>query len=95
MLRHGEAISLGLLAALRISDAVELRAEVLSLLDAAGLPTSLPDLDVDRVLAAIALDKKRLSGEVPFVCCSEPGEVHYGVSVEPLVVRAAVEELTA
>jgi shikimate kinase/3-dehydroquinate synthase len=95
VLRHGEAISLGLLAALRISDTVELRAEVLALLAAAGLPTSLPDLDVDRVLAAIALDKKRLSGEVPFVCCSEPGEVRYGVPVEPQVVRAAVQELVS
>jgi len=94
-LRHGEAISLGLLAALRISDAPELREQVRTLLDAAGLPTTLPGLDVEAVLAATSLDKKRLTGEVPFVCCSEPGEVHYGVEVDPEVVRAAVEELAA
>ena len=92
-LLHGEAISLGLLASLRISDADALRTEVRSLLDAAGLPTTLPGLDVDAVLAATALDKKRLSGEVPFVCCSAPGEVHYGVEVDQQLVRAAVEEL--
>ena len=92
-LLHGEAISLGLLASLRISDADALRTEVRSLLDAAGLPTTLPGLDVDAVVAATALDKKRLSGEVPFVCCSAPGEVHYGVEVDQQLVRAAVEEL--
>ena len=94
-LRHGEAISLGLLAALRISDAPELREQVRALLDGAGLPTSLPGLDVDAVIEATLLDKKRLSGAVPFVCCSDPGEVHYGVEVEPELVRAAVEELAA
>ena len=94
-LRHGEAISLGLLAALRISDAPELREQVRELLDGAGLPTSLPGLDVEAVLEATLLDKKRLSGAVPFVCCSAPGEVHYGVEVEPELVRAAVEELAA
>jgi shikimate kinase/3-dehydroquinate synthase len=94
-LRHGEAISLGLLAALRISDAPELREQVERILANAGLPTSLPELDVEAVLAATSLDKKRLSGPVPFVCCSAPGEVHYGVEVEPALVRAAIEELAA
>jgi shikimate kinase/3-dehydroquinate synthase len=94
-LRHGEAVSLGLLAALRISQAPELREQVSQILDGAGLPTNLPGLDVDAVLAAASLDKKRLGGPVPFVCCSAPGDVHYGVEVEPDLVRAAVEELAA
>ena len=47
------------------------------------------------MIEATLLDKKRLSGAVPFVCCSDPGEVHYGVEVEPELVRAAVEELAA
>ena len=70
-------------------------AEVRALLDGAGLPTSLRGLDVDAVIEATLLDKKRLSGAVPFVCCSDPGEVHYGVEVEPELVRAAVEELAS
>lgn len=94
-LRHGEAISLGLLAALRISEAPELRQQVQEILTAAGLPTKLPGLDVEAVLAATSLDKKRLSGPVPFVCCTAAGEVHHGVEVEPALVRAAVEELAA
>ena len=44
--RHGEAVALGLLAALELSDQAELRAEVATLLAARGLPTDL-DRSVD------------------------------------------------
>ena len=71
--RHGEAIGLGLLASLRLSDADDLREEVGALLARHGLPTELaPDVDVDEVLAALARDKKR-TAEVPFVLLAEPG----------------------
>ena len=42
--RHGEAVGLGLLAALRLSGADELRAEVAELLGRAGLPTRLDEV---------------------------------------------------
>src|SRR6185369_10423607 len=44
--RHGEAVGLGLLAALTLSGQPDLRAEVAALLDARGLPTTL-DAAVD------------------------------------------------
>ena len=65
--RHGEAVGLGLLAALRLSGLDDLREEVGELLEAAGLPTAL-EADVDAVLQATARDKKRVGeGPVPFV----------------------------
>jgi shikimate kinase/3-dehydroquinate synthase len=92
--RHGEAVGLGLLAALRLSGAGELRDEVAESLAANGLPTSLDgDVSVDEVLDATALDKKHTSAGLGFVLLSEPGEPRWGQAVEPSNVRDAVEEL--
>jgi shikimate kinase/3-dehydroquinate synthase len=94
LLRHGEAVGLGLLAALRLSGLSDLREEVRELLVTAGLPTRLEDaLDVDDVLSALARDKKRRGGHVPFVLVFGPGDVREGQTVEQDAIRAAVAEL--
>ena len=93
-LRHGEAVGLGLLAALRLSHQPTLRAETEELLARAGLPTGLEGLDIDAVVAATERDKKRRTGEpVPFVLVARPGDVRHGRAVPPDELRAAVEEL--
>ncbi|MGN6588511.1 MAG: bifunctional shikimate kinase/3-dehydroquinate synthase [Solirubrobacterales bacterium] len=92
--RHGEAIGLGLLAALRLSDAPELREEVEEILRRHSLPVTLDSaVKVDAVLYALQKDKKRTSAGVGFVLLSEPGEPRTGQLVDPAKVRAAVEEL--
>jgi shikimate kinase / 3-dehydroquinate synthase len=92
--RHGEAVGLGLLAALRLSDAAQLRDEVESILRRNDLPTALdPALDLDEILAALQRDKKRTAEGVGFVLLAEPGAPRIGELVEPVKVRAAVEEL--
>ena len=94
--RHGEAVGLGLLAALRLSGLEDLRAQVRELLLARGLPVTLEgaDVDVERV-AATARDKKRVGAHVPFVLLSRPGEVAIGCEVPDGELRAAVAELAA
>ena len=92
-LRHGEAVGLGLLVALRLSGAGELREEVSRLLGEAGLPVSYPGLDVDAVVEATKLDKKRVGENVPFVLCTAPGEVEPGCPVEDSLLHAAVAEI--
>ncbi len=92
--RHGEAIGLGLLAALRLSDAPDLRDEVEEILQRHGLPTVLdPAVDVDEILDALQRDKKRTSAGVGFVLLSEPGAPRVGEVLDPAKVEAAVKEL--
>jgi len=92
--RHGEAVALGLLAALRLSDAGDLRDEVAELLRAAGLPATLDaDVDPEAVVAATKLDKKRRGDDVPFVVVKAPGDVRHGQPISPSAVLAAVSEL--
>jgi shikimate kinase/3-dehydroquinate synthase len=92
--RHGEAVGLGLLAALRLSGADELRTEVEGLLASHALPVSLdPATSVEEVLGAIGRDKKQTSEGLGFVLIERPGEPRWGESVDPDSVRVAVEEL--
>jgi shikimate kinase/3-dehydroquinate synthase len=92
--RHGEAVALGLLAALRLGGTDALRGQVAELLRAAGLPTTLSrDVDPDAVVAATKLDKKRVGDQVPFVLVRAPGDVAFGQRVAADDVLAAVVEL--
>jgi shikimate kinase / 3-dehydroquinate synthase len=92
--RHGEAISLGLLAALRLSEAPALREECEEILRRQGLPIRIdPEIAVEDVLSALQRDKKRDADGVRFVLLSEPGKPRSGQLLDPAKVRAAVEEL--
>jgi len=92
--RHGEAVGLGLLAALRLSDAPELREEVATLLARHGLPTRLEvPLEVEDVIDSLGRDKKRTAAGVGFVLLRTPGEPEIGQLVDPAKVEAAVREL--
>jgi shikimate kinase / 3-dehydroquinate synthase len=94
--RHGEAVGLGLLAALRLSGAERLRVQVRELLLARDLPVTLDGagVSVEEIVAATARDKKRLgSHAVPFVLLGAPGEAKIGCEVPDGELRAAVREL--
>jgi shikimate kinase/3-dehydroquinate synthase len=93
--RHGEAVGLGLLAALRLSGRDALRKEVADLLAARGLPLAFSGASVEDVLGLVERDKKRVGGRVPLVLVEAPGEVTPGHEVEPGELRAAVEEVRA
>ena len=93
--RHGEAVGLGLLAALSLSGLPELRREVAALLAAHGLPTALdPAVDHALVLDALEGDKKRRAGRVGFVLVEAPGDVHAGRPVPQVDLVHALEELS-
>jgi shikimate kinase/3-dehydroquinate synthase len=92
--RHGEAVGLGLLAALTLSAQAALHEEVAELLTLHGLPTKLdPAIDVEEVVAATGRDKKRRGGRVGFVLVEAPGDVRTGCPVADDDLRAAVAQL--
>jgi shikimate kinase/3-dehydroquinate synthase len=91
--RHGEAVGLGLLAALRLSGQDGLRSQVREMLIARALPVTLDGAPVDAVIEATARDKKRLGSSIPFVLVRAPGDVRIGCEVAAEDLRAAVTEL--
>ncbi len=96
--RHGEGVGLGLLAALRLSEAPALRDEVEAILVRHSLPTRIEGGDealLNGILDALGRDKKRTAAGVGFVLLSEPGAPRTGQLVEPDKVRDAVLELFA
>jgi 3-dehydroquinate synthase len=94
--RHGEAVGLGILAALRLSEAPELSSEAESILVRHGLPVLLDStIEWQDVVRAIGLDKKRRAEGVGFVLLSQPGAPRTGQLIDPARVEAAVKELYA
>lgn len=99
---HGEAISIGQVAAAHLSaeltglpasDVVRIRA----LFVAAGLPVSMKLSSVQRtkLLAAMTLDKKVSAGEIKFVLAERIGKVVWGRRVPAAAVRRALDSIAA
>jgi 3-dehydroquinate synthetase len=97
--RHGEAISLGLLAALRLSEQTvgldpDVRARLAGVLARHGLPTQLaPEVSTPAVLEAMGRDKKAAAGGLNMVMLAAPGDVRLKVSPPGDRVVSAIEEL--
>lgn len=75
---HGEAVAIGMVLASRISavnglctlDDVE---RICALIAGCGLPVEIPQYDRQRLLDAVAADKKSKSGNITFICNSGIG----------------------
>jgi shikimate kinase / 3-dehydroquinate synthase len=93
--RHGEAVAIGLLCALRLSERDALRREVAELLAARGLPHEFEGATPEQVVELVARDKKRRGDRVPFVLVEAPGEVTPGHEVPDRELLAAVAEVHA
>jgi shikimate kinase/3-dehydroquinate synthase len=99
-LRHGEAVSIGMVAAAKI--AVELGRADVSLVDrieailsAWGLPVRCPPFDADAILAAMAHDKKKQGHELRWVLPRAIGQAEIITDVPPQVVRSVLCSLGA
>jgi 3-dehydroquinate synthase len=94
---HGEAISIGQVAAAELSAALlQLPqsdvARVTDLFRSAGLPTGvqLNRREQERLFAAMRLDKKVSAGEIKFVLAKKIGEVAWGERVPDDLIRQTV-----
>lgn len=93
-LRHGEGVSVGMVAAAVLSErtgacGVGLAARIEEALARLGLPVRYP-FDLDAVIAAMATDKKRRGRTLRFVVIEQIGKVAVAGDVPEDAVRAAL-----
>jgi 3-dehydroquinate synthetase len=79
-IRHGEAVALGMVAAVRVGAKLgltepEVGRRLVGLLDALGLPTAVDGYLCEEVLGFVSADKKRRSDAVQYVVPRAPGRV--------------------
>ena len=95
VIKHGEAVAVGLMAAIRVSvkrgraDA-ELLKKTESILRWCGLPTSPPPVDRELIRRSLKLDKKVKSGTLFFVLPLAAGQVEIVSDVTPDELLAAL-----
>ena len=93
---HGEAVAVGLMVEARISNELEMlenyeleRLE--NILEKAGLPTKMPELEPAKLLEAMQHDKKIVSGKIRFALPKRIGEVFITDKVgTPIIEKALV-----
>jgi shikimate kinase/3-dehydroquinate synthase len=98
--RHGEAVALGLLVALRVSERVaglhgSVREEVSDVLERQGLPRSFEGPPTTELLEHMARDKKRRGARRNLVLLRAPGDVAVEADVDDGLLLEAIEELRA
>lgn len=95
-LLHGEAVAIGMVCASRLAELLGLVDASLTtrqkdLLTAFSLPVDVPAVDLDVVLDAMQRDKKVAHGDLRFVLPTRVGHVELRQSIDPELVRAAIE----
>jgi shikimate kinase/3-dehydroquinate synthase len=96
--RHGEAVALGLLAALRVSEPEAgldpgVREQVRGLIAANGLPTTFDGPGTEELLSHMDRDKKRSGARRNLVLLRAPGDVAIGAEAPDEVLVNAIDEL--
>jgi 3-dehydroquinate synthetase len=93
--RHGEAVSIGIAAAARLSHrlgmcSLRCRDRQIILLNRMGLPTTISDIPFEKVLNSLKLDKKFRDGAARFILTSRIGSAKV---TEVMDASAALEAL--
>ena len=103
-IKHGEAVALGTVCAVRASQQLglcdgALVEDALDVLQQVGLPISLssfphlPSLDVDAIWRIMQSDKKKASGVLRFILIRKPGECFISTDVTEQLAKAMLSTL--
>lgn len=94
---HGEAVAIGMLVEAGISnklgrlDRKEVR-RLKSLLTRVGLPTEIPNLEIEKLVSSMKHDKKVLQGKLRFALPESIGAVFITDEVSPSLIEEALAE---
>ncbi len=97
---HGECVALGMTAAAQLAQRLDMidavaQTRITRLIEAAGLPTGGMKLDVDRVVEAMAFDKKVEGATIRFILPTKIGAVTIRDDVPVDLFKEAVQSLGA
>ncbi|NQT29426.1 MAG: 3-dehydroquinate synthase [Candidatus Saganbacteria bacterium] len=95
---HGEAVSIGMVAAARIANCMGMLkadpvARIENLLEKLGLPTQIDGLASAKIIKALGIDKKVAAGKVRFVLPEKIGSVVISDKVPPKIIRCVLKEM--
>jgi shikimate kinase / 3-dehydroquinate synthase len=96
LLRHGEAIGIGMIAEAKIAEWLGLAQSGLSdriegVIDRVGLPTRFANLETEAIVQLMRSDKKKQLGRLKFALPRAIGEVVIGVDVKDELIRKAID----
>jgi 3-dehydroquinate synthase len=97
-IKHGQAVAIGIVAAGRISCKMGIIPEsekqrIESLIQKAGLPVKISDLDVTRIMDFMGHDKKKTNGKIRFILVKKIGEAFISDEVNSKLIEQVLREL--
>jgi 3-dehydroquinate synthase len=95
---HGEAVSMGMVAAARIAQCRKMMGQdgverIVNLLEKLDLPTEIDGLPVKKIVEALAIDKKVRRGRVQFVLPERIGKVVIRDNVSLKIARQVLKDM--
>lgn len=94
---HGEAIGIGMVVEGLIANKIGMLskkelAEQNNLIRKAGVPSSVPKINADKIINELKKDKKVVGGKIEFVLLEKIGKARYGVNVSNKIIKESIEE---
>ncbi len=96
--KHGQAVAAGMAAVALISYRMGIlpgsdTRSIISLIEKAGLPVKIKDLDIAAILQAMHHDKKKINGRIRFILPKCIGEVVMNDEVSPALLEQVLKDL--